>query len=192
MTPKKLFYIMLIVLLSTLSLAAGGMHFANSYLQEQSETIGSLKAQNKLLGTELINAKRTTVSLAIYGHLSAEADRILPDTKNQSEAILLINDIGREVGVRTESFSFLGTDGEPSDKSQTEPLHGTQGILVFPVQVKFEATYDQTIGWLRLAEKNQRKMQVSTITISVRDGDGEYNPADALSVTIKVNAYMEG
>lgn len=191
MTPKKLFYVMLVMLLVTLGLTTVGIYFVDSYLEGESTTIGVLKADDELLSIELINAQRTIDNLETYSYVDVEANKILPNTKNQSEAILLINTIGNEVGVNTDSFIFLGTDGKPSEKSQTEPLAGTKGILVFPVQVKFDATYSQTISWLKLAEKNQRKMQVSSITMGVREIDGEYSPADPLSVTISINAYVE-
>ncbi len=191
MTPKKLFYVMLVVLLATLALTAVGIYFVDGYLKEQSETIAILKADDELLSIELINAQGTVESLKTYRYIDVKANKILPNTKNQSEAILLINTIGNEVGINTESFIFLGTDGKPSEKSQTEPLEGAKGILVFPVQVKFDATYSQTINWLKLAEKNQRKMQVSSITMTVREVNGEYNPSDPLTVTVSINAYVE-
>ncbi len=191
MTPKKLFYVMLVVLLATLTLTIAGIYFVDGYLEEQSKTIGILKADDELLSIELINTRRTIENLKTYRYIDSKAEKILPNTKNQSEAILLINTIGDEVGVRTESFTFLGTDGKPSEKSQTEPLEGAKGILVFPVQIKFTATYSQTINWLKLAEKNQRKMQVSSIAMGVKENDGEYNPADPLLVTIGINAYVE-
>lgn len=191
MTPKKLFYVMLVALVATLGLTAVGIYFVDSYLENESTTIGVLKAEDELRNIELINAQRTIDNLKTYSYVDAEADKILPNTKNQSEAILLINTIGNEVGIDTQGFIFLGTDGKPSEKSQTEPLAGTKNILVFPVQVKFDATYSQTINWLKLAEKNQRKMQVSSITMGVREIDGEYNPSDPLSVVIGINAYVE-
>ncbi len=191
MTTKKLFFVMLVVLLATLGLTGVGVYFVDGYLGSQSETISALKADDELLSIELINTQNTIENLKTYSYVDTVADTILPDSKNQSEAILLINKIGDEVGVNTQSFIFLGTDGEPSEKSQTKPLEGTKGILVFPVQVKFDATYSQVINWLKLAEKNQRKMQVSTITMAVLQIDGEYSPADALVVTIGINAYVE-
>ena len=191
MIPKKLFYLMLVVLVVTLGITGVGVYLVDGYLEEQSQTIGILKADDELLSTELINTQRTIDNLRTYSYVDAKANKILPNTKNQSEAILLINAIGDEVGVNTESFVFLGTDGKPSEKSQTEPLEGAKGILVFPVQVKFDATYSQTINWLKLAEKNQRKMQVSSIAMTVREVNGEYNPADPLTVTVSINAYVE-
>jgi len=191
MIPKRLFYIMLVVLLLTLGITGTGIYLVDGYLKEQSETISTLKADDELLSIELINTQQTIENLRAFSYVEVKADKILPNTKNQSEAILLVNAIGNEVGVNTESFVFLGTDGKPSEKSQTEPLKGTKGILVFPVQVKFDATYSQTINWLKLAEKNQRKMQVSSIAMSVREVNGEYNPADPLTVTVSINAYVE-
>lgn len=191
MTPKKLFYVMLVVLIATLGMTAVGVYLVDGYLEEQSSIIGVLKAEDELLSTELINTQKTIENLKTYSYVDVKADKILPNTKNQSEAILLINTIGNEVGVGIKSFVFLGTDDKPSEKSQTEPLAGAKGILVFPVQVSFEATYSQTINWLKLAERNQRKMQVSSINMAILELDGEYDPANPLSVTIGINAYVE-
>ena len=190
MTPKKLFFVMLIALLGTVALTMGGIYLADKYLGEQSTTIGDLRADDELLSTELINAQQTRESLQEYSYLNAVTDEILPDSKNQSEVILLINKIGSEVGVNIDGFLFLGTDGKPSEKSQTEPLEGAPSILVFPVQIRFNSTYSQLINWLKLAEQNQRKMQVSEIAVgTAQNVDGA--ASSLLQTTMTINAYLE-
>lgn len=191
MTPRKLFFVMLGVLALTLVVTATGVYMTDKYLGEQAAIIGVLRAEDELSSLELINAQEIQNSLQEYSYIDVAANEILPDTKNQSEAILLINKIGTEVGVRTNKFLFLGTDGKPTEKSQTEPLAGAKGILVFPIQISFRGTYSQVINWLKLAEQNQRKMQVSSLSIGIAEIDGTYNPNDLLTVTIGIDAYVE-
>lgn len=188
MTPRKLFYIMIGALLFTGLLTLGGIYLADQYLSSESKAISVMKAEDELIGTELISAQRTRDNLEDYSYLDQVTEEILPDSKNQSEVILLINTIGAETGIKTESFTFLGTDGQPSEKSQTEPLEGTSSILVFPVNIKFKTTYGQLINWLDKAEENQRKMQVSQISITKSSEEGEEN---LLDVTMLINAYLE-
>lgn len=185
MTPKKLFIILLVALFLTIGLTSVGVFMADRYLARQSQSISDLKADDALLSTELINTQRTRESLKKYSYINEVADEILPDAKNQSEVILLINQIGADVGVNIRSFGFLGTDGNPSEKTQTEPLEGAPSILVFPVYTQFDATFNQLIKWLQLAEQNQRKMQVSEISI------GRTDEANILEVTMTINAYVE-
>lgn len=186
MTPKKLFFVMIGCLGVTAAITLGVIYQTDKYLGEQSAEIGVLKAQDELLSTELINAQQVREKLKEYSYLDNVTDEILPDSKNQSEVILLINQIGSEASVDITSFTFLGTDGQPSEKSQTEPLEGAGGILVFPVSIRFDASYSQLLSWLTKAEQNQRKMQVTALSI----GKSAENPSE-LTVNIEINAYLE-
>jgi hypothetical protein len=121
-----------------------------------------------------------------YSYLDEATNEILPDSKNQSEVILLVNQIGSEAGVDITSFTFLGTDGQPSEKSQTVPLEGAGGILVFPVSIQFNSSYSQLLNWLSKAEQNQRKMQVTALSI----GKNPEEPSE-LIVNMEINAYLE-
>ncbi len=189
--PRKVFLIMVSALVFTMLLTGTGVYLADSYLANQAEVISDLRADNEILSIDLINSQKMREDLKKYGYIDEVSDAILPDTKNQSAVILLINQMAIETGIDINSYSFISTTDNPGDKTQTEPLDGAPNILVFPITVQFTSSYNQIISWLKLAEKNQRKMQVSTVDITPRfDEDGNIIPGEFVSKII-VNAYVE-
>lgn len=189
--PKKVFIVMLSALVASVLLTGGGLYMADRYLADQAETISDLRADDEILSVDLINSQRMREELKKYSYLDEVSDEILPDTKNQSEAILLINTMGKDAGINIDSYSFISTVDKPGDKTQTEQLKDAPDILTFPITVKFTSSYSQIISWLELAEKNQRKMQVSSVNITPSlDDDGNIIPSRFVS-SIVVNAYVE-
>lgn len=185
MAPKKAFFIMLGALGLIVVLTTVGVYFGDRYLAKQAEVISDLKADDELQSTALINAQVTQEQLRKYGYIDLIAEEVLPGAKNQSEVLLIINEIGTAAGVDVDNYSFASTDGEPGDFTQTEPLEGASAILVFPINVRFEATYSQILTWLKLAEQNQRKMQVESISISPPSEDN-----NKYGVTVILNAFV--
>lgn len=188
MTPKKAFFVMLGVLALVMLVTAAGVYFGDSYLVKRSESISDLRADDEILNTALLSAQTTRDELQKYSYIDQIAAEVLPGAKNQSEILLIIDDIGRQAGVNVDRYSFVSTSGNPGDLTQTEPLKGVPGILVFPINVTFDATYNQLIQWLNLAEENQRKMQIESITIAPASGDESGN---VFGVNLTINAFVE-
>lgn len=185
MTPKKVFFAMLGGIGLLILVAGIGVYLGDSYLAKQAEVISDLRADDGVLSTALINAQKTQDQLIKYGYIDLIAQEVLPGAKNQSEVLLIINDIGSKVGIDVDNYSFAATSGNPGDLTQTEPLEGASEVLVFPINVRFNATYPQILSWLRFAEQNQRKMQIESISISPPSEDNnKYN------VTIIINAFV--
>jgi type II secretory pathway component PulM len=57
---------------------------------------------------------------------------------------------------------------------------------VFPVSIQFNSSYSQLLNWLSKAEQNQRKMQVTALSI----GKNPEEPSE-LIVNMEINAYLE-
>ncbi len=189
--PKKVFIIMVSALALTVLLTSSGIYLADRYLANQAEVISDLRADDEVLSVDLINSQKMREDLKRYSYLDEVSDEILPNTKNQSEVILLINEMAKDAGVDINSYTFIATVDNPGDKTQTEPLKGAPDILIFPISVEFTSSYNQIISWLKLAEKNQRKMQVAAIDITPKfDEDGNIAPGAFVS-KIVVNAYVE-
>jgi len=188
MTPKKAFFVMLGVLTLVMILTSAGIYFGDSYLVRRSEAISDLRADDEILNTAILSAQTTRDELQQYGYIDLIAAEVLPGVKNQSEILLIIDKIGQQVGVNVDRYSFVSTSGNPGDLTQTEPLKGVPGILVFPINVTFDATYSQLIQWLKLAEENQRKMQIESIVIAPAGGN---NSGNVFGVNMVINAFVE-
>lgn len=185
MKPKKAFYVMLAVLGLVVALTVLGVYVGDRYLAKQAEVISDLRAEDELQSTALINAQVTQDQLNKYEYIDLIAQEVLPGAKNQSEALLIINELGEKTGIKVDNYSFVTTTGNPGDLTQTQALEGVSGILVFPISVQFDATYSQILTWLRLAEQNQRKMQIESISISPPgEDDSQYG------VTVQINAFV--
>lgn len=191
MNPKNLFFTLLGGLALTVVGIFAGFYYANNLLSEKSDVIANLKAEDEILAQKLYSAEITKNNLNKLGFVQDLAKEVLPDAKNQSEVILLISKIADETGIKTGSFSFASTEGEPGDTSQTTPLEGTVGVLVLPINTSFSATYNQLISFLEKTEQNQRKMQISNIAITpqtLQPGQTK----QILDVQITINAYVKG
>lgn len=212
MTPKKM-YLFLVAVTALLSLSIlGGAYGVKSLLQTKSEQLVSLRAQQASYSEQQVGLTRANKDIAEYSELYSIAKSIVPENKNQAEAVRQIVKLAADNSVSLGSISFpsstLGsTPGSaatganslsPAPKvndsaaalSQLTPVVGSPGVYVMPITVSSNtqqpSTYPQLINFLADMERNRLTAEVTTISILPAAGS-----SSRLSFTLTVNTYIK-
>lgn len=190
MTSKRFNYLLTgFVGLLVLGLVAGA-YGVNSMLSKEASNLAALKAKSRALSTEQDDLKVAKQSLDQYADLEKIAHAVVPEDKNQAEAVRQIVNIAAANGVSLASINFpastLGstaTGSAPSSTSVATPKPSTAGsktsqlqsvknipgVYELPITVtsdsKKPVPYYQFVNFLNALEHNRRTAQVSTITL---------------------------
>ncbi|HSH18722.1 MAG TPA: hypothetical protein VK978_05060 [Candidatus Saccharimonadales bacterium] len=208
MNTKRVSYLM-IGLLSLLVLGIlGSAYLANGLFEKQAATLNELKLKSEILAAEqqsLIKAKK---DVATYKPLADIARVIVPQDKDQAQAVREIVKLARESGIQPSSITFptsnlgavtpgaaaTGTVAAPStgknNLSQLTPVKGATGLYVLPIVITQDAAtavpYDRFITFLGKLEQNRRTAQVSDIVLQPSTKD-----RNLLSFTLTVDQYIK-
>lgn len=206
MTSKRLRLIMLgIVGLLFIGLIAG-TYEADKLLQSEASKLTTLKAKTQALASEqqgLIKAKK---DIKTYADLETIAKSVVPQDKDQAEAVREIVNIAaaNSVSLATISFSAssLGSTAQgtvstttTSDKSTTSlsqliPVKNIPGVYQLQISVVGDpnksVAYDKFIAFLSALEHNRRTAQVSTISIQPNLAN-----RNLLTFSLNLNEYIK-
>lgn len=192
MTSKKFFYILIsVVVLLCIALVAGAKVAAN-LLAGKSDKLVALQLQQQSLDsetTQLATAKQQTKK---YTPLAEIAKSIVPQDKNQAEAVREIVKIAHNNGISLGSITFpksdLGNGKSQVNLSQLTSVKDIPGVYSLPITIMSgqSVSYNSFINFLSQLEHNRRTAQVTNISLqpdSKNSGD--------LSFTISVNEYIK-
>lgn len=200
MNSKRVYFLM-IGLIAILGLAIlGGAFGANSLLQQRAKKLTSLKVQNQVIGLQQASLIKAKQDIAQYSSLEKIAEAIVPQDKDQAEAVREIVNIASQNGIKLSGVSFpsssLGgtTSSSPSSSgsgalTQVTPVAGIQGVYQLPITIQQDATqpitFAQYVGFLAALENNRRTAQVSTISLQPT-ADRTH-----LTFTLTLNEYIK-
>ena len=212
MSSKKFNLIMigLTVLLGVAIIAA--LFGANALLKQQSKKLYDLKKQSLILNQQQLNLVQAKKDITKYSELEREAKLIVPQDKDQAEAVREIVNIAKASNVSISSIIFptstLGTGpasssttGTPpaattqsststkSPVTQTQQVTGLKGVYVMPITVQSTnnpVPYSNFVNFLSKLEQNRRTSQVSTISIQPLGTD-----PSQVNFTLIINAYIK-
>lgn len=132
MSSKQVHKLLTGVLVCLLICLLGGAYGANKLLGTQSNKLVALKSKNQALQQEQINLDLAKKDIKTYGELNKIAEAVVPQDKDQAEAVREIVNISAANGVVLSSITFpastlgnLPTGGVPSASSGT--ASGTSG-----------------------------------------------------------------
>ena len=193
MTSKRVYYL-LIGSLIVLGLAVvGGAYNINTLLVKQSGDLVDAKARLAALNqeqTSLISAKK---DIATYAELYKISKSIVPQNKDQAQAVRQIVNLAADTGVSLQSITFpastLGNlvpgaaagatktagptaTGPSPTLSQLQPVpkipgaYNLQLVVSSSTDTKRLASYQQLINFLSGLERNRLTALVSTISIA--------------------------
>jgi Na+-translocating ferredoxin:NAD+ oxidoreductase RnfG subunit len=196
MNSKRLFIILIgLITLMSAGLIAGA-YGVNTLMSSQSNKLISLRAKYQALSQEqisLINAKK---EIQKYSSLEQITQAVVPQDKDQAEAVREIVNIAANNGIGLGAITFpdstLGnsTSGATSSSttsptvnaqaanvnspanalSQLIPVKTIAGVYELSITVQSNSSssvpYDQFINFLTDLEYNRRTSQVSSITLT--------------------------
>ncbi|HSW37730.1 MAG TPA: hypothetical protein VLG37_05195 [Candidatus Saccharimonadales bacterium] len=196
MSPKRTYFVLLgLTFLLIVGLAAGAYGF-NVMLQSQSKQLISLELKSQSLDQAQLDLKKAKEDVKKYAELEKITKTIVPQDKDQAEAIREIVNIANQTGVQLSNFSFpastLGSAsgaapvsaGSPTvatakpSLSQLQPVPSIAGVykLEITVQDKEDSpvTFNQLYNFLRQLERNRRTAQVSNVVIQPTSANRNY------------------
>lgn len=196
MNSRKMFFVMAGVLTLLICGLLTVVVVGNAYLARQSKELVAAKLDEKSLNeqqTALIKAKK---DLQKYSELQGIARAIVPQDKNQAEAVREIVRFADESGVKLESITFddstLGqapaapapapageggsaatgqTPTAPAKPpiTQAKPAEGIPGVYTVPIVIgstKNNNQFENFINFLSKMENNRRTAHVEKVSIT--------------------------
>jgi hypothetical protein len=207
MTTKRTYYL-LVGLLGLLSLGLVATAYStNNLLVKQSTKLVEVKARLAALNQEQSELAKSKKDIATYANLYNISKTVVPQSKNQVQAVRQIVNLAGQTGVSLQSITFpsstLGSGsatttapasaagptvavGNPS-LSQLKPVPKIPGVYDLQLVVTSStdtgslATYQELIDFLAALEQNRLTALVSTIAISP---GGQATPTTVTSHTL--------
>ncbi len=202
MKSKNSFYAMagLVALLIVGNISA--VYFGDLLLTKKSESLMSVKLESRVLDEQQISIKQAKKDIEKYQGLEKIAGSIVPQDKDQAEAVREIIKIAGDNGITISTISFpastlgqiapkvIKTDGAATATkpiapgiTQTTAVEGIKGVFSLQINVQQDTskaiTYDRLIGFLSALEQNRRTAQVTNVAVTP-------NPTDRNKLTFNL------
>lgn len=206
MSSKKVYFMLLAGVLLLFAAIAGSVYGADVLLQKQSDKLISLKTKDQALDQKQTALKKGKQDIAKYDELDQIAKAIVPQDKNQAEAVREIVKIAKESGISLASVTFpassLGSasSGAAAAKpvpgaavrlpSQLMAVDGIKGVYRLQITVQSDTNapvpYNSFLSFLKRLENNRRTAQVNSIVLQPVPS----NP-NMLSFTLILDEYIK-
>jgi hypothetical protein len=148
----------------------------NKLLGSQAEKLSTQRAISEALSNQQTTLTKNKTDLVKYKDLNDIAKSVVPQDKDQAEAVREIVNIASQSGISglssiTFPASTLGNKATiKGGLTQLTPVKGISGVYDLKITVTQEAegntTYDQFLTFLRNLEQNRRTAQVTSINVT--------------------------
>lgn len=208
MTSKRIYYILVGSLVLSFIALIGGAYAINGILTKQSNSLTELKARSAAFSEEQITLEKSKKQVEQYASLNQIAKAIVPQDKDQAEAVREIVNIAAQYNISLAAINFpastLGNTptssaapasanaGTVATKSfsQLLPVKNIPGVYQLTITVTGDTNkpvpYSQFIRFLEALEHNRRTAQVSTITI-----EPNATNRNLLTFNLTLNEYIK-
>jgi hypothetical protein len=212
MTPK-LYRYLLMGLLALIAIIFVGVTFVGmGKLSHRSQELVDAKLKSKTLDAQLTALEAAKKQIDKYGYFNDVARTVIPNDKDQAQAVLDITQQAGKAGFSIASITFptstLGgkttstsaTNGSSvlNAVSQAIPVEGISGLYslqltVVPltgptVPASEKVTYPKLIDFLKRIERDRRTAQIAQITIQPQsDSDG---PTGEINFSLVINVFI--
>jgi len=203
MSAKRFYMVMVgvIILLGAGVIASAVL--GNSLLEKKAGKIVSLKTDNEVLNNEESSLSQAKKDIQKYSPLEQEVKAIVPQDKDQAEAVREIVNIAGNSGVKIASINFpasaLGgvtgtgttvTTAPNPSLTQVQKVPGITGVYALPITIQNDTTspisYDAFINFLSQLEQNRRTSQVASVTLQPSTSD-----PNQLTFNLVVDVYLK-
>lgn len=183
MTPKIMYYILLAIISVLIVAGAGAYYISHNRLQTKISRVEQLNADIVLAREKLRNLQNLEQLYDNIRPLEDKMARMLPEDKKQSEVAAKIYTMIDSAGLEGSGIAFESTNGVPSTQSQTS-AGDVENVRVMPVNFSVEGSYTQLQAFLDKIERQERLMQVTSLSIQ---RSGEENE---LSFNIQLEVFV--
>lgn len=202
MTSKQVYFTMMsVVVLLGLGVVTSA-YIGDHLLQSRSDKLVKLKLANAVLTKQQDSLKQVKNDIAKYSTLNKEAQAIVPQDKDQAQAVRELVKIASKTGVSLSSITFpassLGssngkatTSKSQTSLSQVQPVKGLSGTYSMELTVAQQDTtspvpYTSFVNFLNQLEHNRRTAQVTSINIQPSTSN-----AGLINFTLTLNLYIK-
>ncbi len=196
MTSKRVFIVLSSSLVALAVLIGVTAFAANTLLQKQSKKLLGLKAEAQALDQQQTSLIRAKKDIEKYAALKDIAKTVVPQDKDQAQAVREIVSIAERNGVKLSTIGFTastlggGASGVRSSPiSQAQKVPNISGVYQLPITIQQDVnkpiTYGQYINFLGELENNRRTAQVSSINIQPTK-DRQH-----LTFSLQLNEYIK-
>ena len=193
MSSKRLYFLLIGTLVLLACGLVGGTYEANKLFTAQSQKLTTYKAESLALDSEQASIAKSSHDIVYYADLDKIAKAVVPQDKNQAEAVREIVNLAKTYDINLASISFpastLGNTVAPASGatpaaaspaatakspsvalSQLTPVKNIPGVYQLPITIQSDTNkpvlYSNFINFLAALENNRRTSQVSTISIA--------------------------
>ncbi len=215
MTPKRLYFVLIGGICALFIILLAGTYGINSLLSARADKLTQLKAKSQALNQEQLSLANAKKEVAKYSSLQQTAQSIVPEDKDQAEAVREIVNIAAANGIALSSVTFpastlggssvAGTASGASSAgaapaananqsagklSQLQPVKNISGVYVLQITVQSDTSapvsYASFINFLNDLEHNRRTAQISSINLQPTT-----NNPNLLTFTLVLNEYIK-
>jgi hypothetical protein len=212
MNSKRVFFILSGLIVLLFAGLIGATLSVNKVLSKQGSDLVTTKAVSAALSQEQVSLVKAKKDIKKYSPLDKIVRSVVPEDKDQAEAVRELVKIADTYNVTLSSISFpastLGsgpagtasasaaTTSTPSANSKTSALSqltqvkSIPGVYLLQITVKGDplhpVRYDRFVSFLQALENNRRTAQVSSISITPSIQDRNY-----LSFSLILNTYIK-
>ncbi len=210
MNSKRLYFLLVASICLLVVGLTGGAYGASQILAGQSKSLIDARSKAAALEqqqTQLSNAK---ASVTKYQDVSQIARSIVPQDKDQAQAVREIVKIASDNGVKLGAITFpsstlggtgstsgtTGASGTPAPKgpnpqlSQLIPAPGLSGVYTLKISVQSDSnsptSYDKFVRFMAALENNRRTALVSAIALQ----PDAKNPSN-VGFTLTIDEYIK-
>jgi hypothetical protein len=218
MTSKRFYYLLIGLIVFLFVGLVAGTYGINTLLTSQADKLTGLKAKSAALAQEQQGLSLAKSDVKKYSGLEQIAQSVVPEDKNQAEAVLEIVNIASQNNIALASITFpastLGTttlsateDSEVSSKSsasssessanspenslsQLLPVPGIAGV--YELQITIESDSDHPVQYSSLINfLTALEHNRRTAQISAIDIEPSSSNPDLLTFTINLDEYIK-
>lgn len=170
---------------------------ANSLLQSKSNALASLKASDQAATAQKSQLAKDKRDIATYTQLNNIARSVVPQDKDQAQAVRQIVNLASQSGIQqlssvTFPASTLGGAKlkTPNGLTQVTPVKSIPGVYDLQITItqnnSAEVPYSAFTTFLKKLEMNRRTAQVSSISV-----EPDQKNANMVSFTLVIDEFIK-
>lgn len=198
MKAKRLYYILVAACVLMVGTLFGVGYGANRLLSQQATKLSKLRADSAAASQQQSSIVKDKQDIAKYSELNTIAESVVPQDKDQAEAVREIVNLASASGISslssitfpTSTLGATGTGATTTNLTQLTPVKGIPGVFNLQITISQAATntvpYNDFLSFLGGLEQNRRTAEVDSITVQPDPKTLGY-----VSFTLVVNEFIK-
>lgn len=187
MTPKKVNTALKILLSLLIVGSLVGLFFANKQLTQIAQDTSRLKAEVEVSQKQIDSYSLTKIKVESLDYVDPLAQKVLPAEEDQSALVAELTQFALRSNLTMTQLTFADQKAVSTDKKSKSAV--PSGVSITPITLGFATgiAYDDVLDFLKTLETNQRKTQVTNITLTPEAEDGSL----LSQVSVELNVYTK-